>query len=127
MAREERDAVEHTNQEVVRVMASEFHLSDDERAQLLPRGGQTVLANRLAWAKAHFKRAGLLEATGRGVYRIAERGREVNGRSPDRIDLKYLDQFPGHREFRTSPRRSSRCDGLWWFTAGCRSSNWARR
>ena len=103
---------ERSNPDTVSAMAREFNLSEDERAQLLPSGGQTVLANRVAWAKAHFKQAGLLEATSRGVYRITERGQEVNQRNLSRIDLKYLDQFPGHREFRTTPRKTAEIQPL---------------
>ncbi len=95
------DGKEHVNQETSDAMAAEIGLSEEERAQLLPSGKQTVFTNRVAWAKAHFKRAALLESTGWGVYRITNRGREVLAQNPKRIDLKFLDQFPGHREFRT--------------------------
>jgi restriction system protein len=95
------DGREHKNHETVDWMARELGLSEEEKTQPLPSGRQTVFANRVAWAKAHFKRAGLLEATALGVYRITERGRGVQKQKPKRIDLKFLDQFPGHREFRT--------------------------
>lgn len=94
------DGKEHSNQETSDALAKVVELSDEERAQLLPSGKQTVFTNRIAWAKAHFKRAGLLEPTAWGVYRITDRGREVLAQKLKRIDLKFLDQFPGHREFR---------------------------
>lgn len=94
------DGAEHNNQETLISLAKEFNLTDGELAQLLPSGNQTVFRNRVAWAKAHFKRAGLIESSRRGIYRITDRGREVLARKPERIDLKFLDQFPGHREFR---------------------------
>jgi restriction endonuclease Mrr len=100
------DGEEHTNQETADVLAREFDLTDEERSQLLPSGSQTVFTNRVAWAKAHFKRAGLIEPTRRGVYRITDRGRDLLHQNPQRIDLKFLDQFPGHREFRTSTRKA---------------------
>ena len=96
------DGAERTNQESFDAMAHEFNLTDAERAQLLPSGQQTVFRNRLAWAKAHFKRAGLIESPRRGTYRITDCGRDVLADSPKRIDLKFLDKFPGHREFRFS-------------------------
>lgn len=100
------DGREHNNHETVDSMARELGLSEEEKTQPLPSGRQAVFANRVAWAKAHFKRAGLLEATGWGVYKITERGKEVQKQKLKRIDLKFLDQFPGHREFHT-PRKGA--------------------
>ncbi len=96
------DGAEHTNQESFDALAQEFNLTDTERAQLLPSGQQTIFRNRVAWAKAHFKRAGLIESPRRGIYRITDCGRNVLAGNPKRIDLKFLDKFPGHREFRFS-------------------------
>ncbi|MGE0882518.1 MAG: restriction endonuclease [Blastocatellales bacterium] len=98
------DGTERTNQETVEALADEFHLTDADRAQLLPSGQQTVFRNRIAWAKAHFKRAGLIESPRRGIYRITNQGREILTSNPKRIDLKFLDKFPGHREFRFSSK-----------------------
>ncbi len=98
------DGAARKNQETIDALSKEFNLTDAERSQLLPSGQQTVFLNRVAWAKAHFKRAGLIESPQRGVYRITNLGREVLAKNPQRIDLKFLDQFPGHQEFRTSSR-----------------------
>ncbi len=100
------DGEEHTNQETADALAREFGLTDEERSQLLPSGSQTVFTNRVAWAKAHFKRAGLIEPTRRGIYRITDLGRDVLRQNPQRIDLRFLDQFPGYREFRRSTRKA---------------------
>jgi restriction system protein len=97
------DGKEHTNQETTEAMIREFHLTDTEVEQLLPSGKQTTFNNRVAWAKAHFKKAGVVEAPSRGVYRITDRGRELLQTKPTRIDLRLLDQYPGHREFHSAP------------------------
>lgn len=101
------DGSERTNQETVDALAKEFNLTDSELAQLLPSGQQTIFRNRVAWAKAHFKRAGLIASPRRGVYKITDRGQDVLEQKPERINLKFLDQFPGHREFRTSSRKDT--------------------
>jgi restriction system protein len=101
------DGKDHPNQETHDALASEFGVSAEEQARLLPSGAQTVFKNRIAWAKAHFKKAGLIEAPTRAVYRITTRGRDVLRDAPDRIDLKFLDRFPEHRAFRTSVRKSA--------------------
>lgn len=104
------DGAERTNQESFDALAQEYNLTDAERAQLLPSGQQTIFRNRVAWAKAHFKRAGLIESPRRGIYRITDRGREVLAGNPGRIDLKFLDKFPGHRKFRSSSKAESEPD-----------------
>jgi restriction system protein len=104
------DGTERSNQETLEALAREFNLTEDERIQLLPSGKQTVFRNRVAWAKAHFKRAGLIESPQRGVYRITDRGRSVLAGNPERIDLRFLDQFPGHREFRASSKTEVEAD-----------------
>ena len=63
-------------------------------------GRQTTFANRTAWANIFMQRAGLLEKVGRGVYRIADEGRKVLTESPDRIDMRFLERYPGYAEWR---------------------------
>ncbi len=98
------DGKEHPNQETTEALAIEMKLSEADRAAVLPSGQQAIFSNRVAWAKSHFKSAGLIESTGRGVYRITARGREVLAKNPKRIDLRFLDQFPGYREFRAGKK-----------------------
>jgi restriction system protein len=101
------DGKEHATQDTVGALAAEMGLSEEERSQVLPSGKQSVFTNRIAWAKSHFKSAGLLESTRAGVYRITDRGREALAQNPQHIDLKFLDQFPGHREFRTGKKKAA--------------------
>jgi hypothetical protein len=43
-----RDAVEH--------LAAEFHLTDNERAELIPSGGGFLVTNRVGWARTYLLR-----------------------------------------------------------------------
>lgn len=86
--------------DVVERLATEFKLSLEERAQLLPSGRQTTFANRAHWAKSYLGKAGLVELTKRAHFRITDRGRQVLAEPPERIDIKYLNQFPGFHKFR---------------------------
>ena len=54
----------------------------------------------MGWVATHFRKAGLLESTGRGKFRITARGIEVLKENPQYLDMKYLQQFPEYREFR---------------------------
>jgi restriction system protein len=64
------DGTEKANQDTSDALAKEFGLSEEEIAEILPSGQQTRFQNRIAWAKSHFKHAGLIESPRRGVYRI---------------------------------------------------------
>lgn len=94
------DGKEHTNRDALDALAMEFNLSEDEQKELLPSGQQCVIDNRVAWARAHMKMAGLVENTRRGVFRITARGQEALEKKPTEINLRYLSEFPEYIEAR---------------------------
>jgi restriction system protein len=51
--------------------------------------------------KPILKKAGLLETPKRGIFQITERGKKVLSDNPEYINIRFLDQFPEHLEFRT--------------------------
>jgi restriction system protein len=67
---------------------------------MLPSGRQTTFANRTAWANVFLQRADLLERVSRGVYRITDEGRKVLAERPERIDMRFLERYPGYLEWR---------------------------
>jgi restriction system protein len=96
------DGKEHSTSEAIDRLAAVFHLSEEERRELLPSGRQAKFDNRVGWARTHLSKAGLLERTGYGKFRIADRGRDVLRQQPDAINMKLLEQFPEFVAFRTS-------------------------
>ena len=94
------DGKEHLMSEAREALAAEMTLSDQDLSARLPSGGQTVWSNRVAWAKVHLDRAGLLKTTRRGVFEITDRGRQVLAQPPERITLKFLSQYPEFLAFR---------------------------
>jgi len=96
------DRQEHILSETVDALASQFDLSEDERRELLASGRQATFDNRVGWARTYLKKAGLLEYTGRGRFRITERGLEVLQEQPSEINIKFLDRFAEFVEFRTN-------------------------
>ena len=86
--------------QVIDQLADHYGLSAEDRSQLLPSGKQTTFANRVHWAKSFLGKAGLVELTKRAYFRITDRGKEVLAAPPERIDIKYLNQFPGFQKFR---------------------------
>lgn len=90
--------------EIVDRLALKFSLSEEDRSALLPSGRQTTFANRAHWAKSYLGKAGLIDLTGRGRFRITDAGRKVLEKPPSRIDIKYLERFPEFKKFRQATR-----------------------
>ena len=100
------DGKDHTNIEALDALAKDFNLSEDERKQLLPSGQQRVFDNRVAWARAHMKMAGLLENARRGIFHITTRGKEVLSQNLTGLNLHFLRQYPEYQEAREKPKDS---------------------
>lgn len=84
---------------VVQGLAEELGLSEAARAALLASGRQTIFANRVHWAKTYLAKAGLVEATKRGHFRLTQRGADVLAGFPERIDNRFLSRFEEFRQF----------------------------
>ena len=85
--------------DLVERLAEKLALTPEERAELLTSGRQTVFGNRVHWAKTYLSKAGLLEGTRRGYFKITPRGLQVVESKPPRIDVKFLGQFDEFKEF----------------------------
>jgi restriction system protein len=95
------DGQEHTIGETIEIIASTFGLTDTDRKELLPSGTQFRFDNRVHWARSYLKQAGLLDSTGRGKFRVTERGLEVLRSRPEYINVRFLRQFPEFLEFQS--------------------------
>ncbi len=96
------DRMEHSLAEAREYLANEFSVSESELKELLPSGKQTTFSNRVAWAKSYLTGAGVLVSPKRGYFNISPRGQEILKNPPNRIDIKFLDQYPEFIEFRSS-------------------------
>ncbi len=94
------DKKEHSLTESTEYISKLFNLTDEERRELLPSGQQAIINNRVGWARTYLVKAGLLEATRRGYFRITERGTQVLERNSSEINVKYLEQFPEFVQFK---------------------------
>jgi len=100
------DGLEHTLPETVAVLAEQLNLSEADRQEMLPSGSRTF-DNRVAWAKSYLKKAGLMILPRRGAFRITDRGMEIINQAPQRIDVKFLKQFP---EYETASTKKKEID-----------------
>ena len=79
-------------------LSKEFNLTEDEVNQFLASGSQKIFYNRVYWAKAYLKMAGLIENTTRGHFKITNAGSEVLRKNLPDINIKYLRQFSSFQE-----------------------------
>jgi restriction system protein len=93
------DGKEHGNEESVEYIKKVFNLSDDDVQIPLRSGGQSVLANRAAWARTYLRQAGLINSTQRARFKITDLGLKVLSEKPKEINEKFLAKFPGFQEF----------------------------
>lgn len=77
---------------VINQLADQFDLTDEERSETLPSGRQSILDNRVGWARTYLTKAGLLEATRRAHFVITPRGKEALSEGVD-INNEYLKKF----------------------------------
>lgn len=104
------DGQEHKISELFDHLASHFELSDDDLKELLPSARETRFKNRVYWARVYLGQAKALDSTGRGRFKITDRGQQLLKSKPKRIDVKLLGQYPEFQEFKN--RSSGSDEGL---------------
>lgn len=101
------DGKEWSFRNAVEELSKLYKLNEQERKELLPSGQQPIFDNRVGWARTYMKKAGLIDSPKRGLLKISERGKETLGRKPEKIDVKYLREFPEFIEFQSLKKDES--------------------
>lgn len=94
-----RDGNVHTVDHIYVSVARELDLDEADLSEPLPSGSQTRFENRVTWAIFHMTQASLLKRVRRGAYQLSPVGRQVLENPPQRIDQKFLRQFPPYRDW----------------------------
>jgi hypothetical protein len=97
--------------ETIKRLADEFDLSEEERKELLPSGSQATFDNCVGRARTYMQKAGLVESTRRGNFRITPKGlkalenpiingmivlgEEVERQGPFTVECSYCGAAPG--------------------------------
>ena len=95
-----QDCEEHSISSISNHLATTLNLNKEDVEELLPSGTEKRFRNRINWVATHFRKAQVIESTGRGSFKITERGKQLLKNNPDRIDINTLTQFSEYREFR---------------------------
>lgn len=85
--------------DVVQGISDDLNLSEEARSVLISSGSQSLITNRIHWAKTYLVKAGLLEGTRRGYFKITPDGEKVLAENPSYINNKTLSQFQSFRDF----------------------------
>jgi len=98
------DKQEHSLRQIIDSLINQFNVTQEELHELLPSGKQAIFDNRVGWARTYLKKAGLIESTRRGFFRVTDRGWQVLKQNPAKIDVKFLQQFGEFRTFQSIRR-----------------------
>jgi len=94
------DEKEHSLKAATEALAKEFNLSEIELAEMLPSARKTRFYDRVGWAGTYLRKAGLLESPRRGWFQVTKRGLDVLKKSPEKINVNFLEQFDEFLQFR---------------------------
>ena len=103
------DGQEHSLREAVVAVSRAFGLTEEERNQLLASGRKPIIEDRVGWARTYLGKAGLLESTRRGFFRITSRGLDLVSSGATDINDQVLKRYPEFMDFvgRKSRKRKS--------------------
>jgi len=80
-------------------IAGDMGLTEDDLEELLPSGRQRLFYNRLAWAKFHMAKAGLIDTPQRGRFVASGAGKALLATNPSSIDINLLKTYPAYAAF----------------------------
>ena len=93
------DGKVRTKQEIVRTMAKQFQLSEDELAETLPSQTQPTYVNRIGWAITYLKKAELIVSPSRANFKITDEGKKLVENNVSDLAAKDLKQYEPFLKF----------------------------
>lgn len=85
--------------DLVQSLGEKFKLTEEELSELLPSGTETRFRNRVSWVLTYFKKAKILESTGRAKVIITNRGIELLEENPISLRTRDLYRYQEFVEF----------------------------
>ena len=102
-----KDGQIHQFRDVIEQVKDYFELTDAELQQKIPSGKQTLIKNRVSWARTYLTKAGLLKSPARGLTQITQRGLDALAQTEQPVRSKYLSQFPEFIAFNSAKSKST--------------------
>ena len=95
-----KDGNEQSLRKAYDLLADEFKLTEVERKEQLPSGQDRIFSNRVRWARFYLSKAGLLDSSKRGHFRITTSGLDLLAKSPATMGAKQLMDYAAFRDFK---------------------------
>jgi restriction system protein len=89
-----KDGKDHHKREINQHISELFKLTDTDKVETIQNGKQLLYKNRIAWALTYLKHAGLLKSSKQAIYGITQEGRKVLEKKLERIDKRFLLNYP---------------------------------
>ncbi len=93
------DGQPKTLNEVVKILAEQFNLNEQDLKIKVPSGQMGLFRNRVGWTRSYLKKAGLIKYPDRGVYQITDFGKKYLEKGPDDLRIKHLKKMPDYIEW----------------------------
>ena len=94
-----KDEMEWKSAVIAENIADILKLSNEERLQVLPSGGQLVISNRCHWSLFYLKKAGAVKSVKRGVYQICTLGIDLINKFGQNINNEVLSGIESFKSF----------------------------
>ena len=88
----------HSLKEIVTYCIDAVELDEEDLTAVLS-SGDSIVRNRIGWAKTYLKKAGLIESPKRAHFCLSEAGKVAFKCGADCVTLDYLKQFDSFRTF----------------------------
>ena len=89
----------HTLKEIKSYVCDYFKMSEEDIITTFSSGRQTIIDNRVGWARTYLKKAGLIDSPMRANFVITEAGEELLRENLPAIDNKILRRYDSFLEF----------------------------
>lgn len=89
----------HALKEIKESVANELQLSEDELSERIQSNKQTVIDNRLGWARTYLKKAGLLISEKKAHFQISEEGNRLLAEHVPITNELLAERYPSFAEF----------------------------
>lgn len=96
------DGKKHTLKEMIQRISDVFELTEDQRKEMVPSGGQFIISNRINWVRTYLYKAALIDIPERGVYIITNEGQNILQKNLPKINTSYLKKLPAFQEWQNS-------------------------
>ena len=93
-----KDGKPHTSKETLDYCSKYFKLTQEDLNEKL-QSGQTIVSNRIGWARTYLSKAGLIEKTQRGVYSLTQEGKKVAKGGCEKVTYDFLTRYSAFNDF----------------------------